>query len=122
MALTQHQNDNARDAKPMVWIFEGSNVYVFVGGFTLSLVLFRMSYDRHLSLVESAVIASVPLSIAIAYVVFLKAGKPKSYDADMGVSLTYRLQCWLARHGFPRFGGPLHKAPSKAPVHPRSAE
>jgi hypothetical protein len=120
MALQQHPNDNARDAKPMVWIFEGSNVYLFVGGFAASLVAFRFCFDRGLSMVESTIVATIPISTAIGYVVFLKAGKPASYDGDMLVSLNYRLICWLQRMGLIRFGGHLHMKPSKPPAHPRA--
>lgn len=122
MALQQHQNDNARDAKPMVWIFEGSNVYVFVGGFAASLVTFRLCFDRGLSLVESAVTAALPITLAIAYVVCLKAGKPASYDGDMLISLNYRLICWLQRMGAIRFGGHLYIKPPSPPAHPRKEE
>ena len=122
MALTSHPNDNTRDTKPMVWIFEGSNVYVFVGGFTASVVTFRACFDRVLSLVESAITAAVQITLAVSYVVFLKAGKPKSYDGDMLVSLNYRAACFLQRHGWLRTRGHLHMKPAKAPTHPRSAE
>lgn len=121
MPLRQHANDNARDAKPMVWIFEGSNVYVFVGGFAASLVAFRLCFDKGLSVVESGIVAALPISSAIAYVVFLKAGKPASYDGDMVLSLNYRMINWLVREGWMRFYGHMF-GKSQRPVHPLAGE
>ena len=122
MALISHPNDNTRDTKPMVWIFEGSNVYVFVGGFAASVVTFRFCFDKGMSVVESAITAAVPITAAVCYVVFLKAGKPKSYDADMLVSLNYRAACVLQRLGWLRTRSHLHMKPAKPPTHPRRAE
>ena len=122
MALTSHPNDNTRDTKPMVWFFEGSNVYVFVGGFAASVVTFRLCFDKGMSVVESAVVAAVPITAAVCYVVFLKAGKPKSYDGDMLVSLNYRAACFFQRHGWLRTRSHLHMKPAKPPAHPRHAQ
>ena len=57
-----------------------------------------------------------------SYVVFLKAGKPKSYDGDMLVSLNYRAACVLQRLGWLRTRSHLHMKPAKSPSHPRNAE
>ena len=122
MALTSHPNDNTRDTKPMVWIFEGSNVYVFVGGFAASVVTFRLCFDHGMSVMESAITAAVPITAAVCYVVFLKAGKPKSYDGDMLVSLNYRAACLLQRLGWLRTRSHLHMKPARPPAHPYHGE
>ena len=122
MALTSHPNDNTRDTKPMVWIFEGSNVYVFVGGFAASVVTFRLCFDHGMSVMESAITAAVPITAAVCYVVFLKAGKPKSYDGDMLVSLELPGGVPFAAPGWLRTRSHLHMKPAKPPAHPYRGE
>src|SRR6516165_12395723 len=40
-----HPNDNAREAKATIWIFEGSSLYVLIASFALALAAFRYCYD-----------------------------------------------------------------------------
>jgi hypothetical protein len=41
-----HANDNAREAKVTLWIFEGSSLYVLIVSVVLALAGFRYAYDR----------------------------------------------------------------------------
>lgn len=122
MANRIHQNDNARDAKPMLWIFEGSSILWFIGGLGLSLVAFRLCYDRFgMSIGESGVIGAGPLALAIAYIVLLRAGKPKSYDTDVFLSLNFRFIALVQRQGWLRTAKHLYSKPAKRPAHPRDS-
>jgi hypothetical protein len=81
-----HANDNAREAKVTLWIFEGSSLYVLIVSVALALAGFRYAYDRlGLGTWASAGVGAAPLVLASVYVLTLKLGKPKSYDIDAAV-------------------------------------
>jgi hypothetical protein len=95
-----HVNDNAREAKATIWIFEGSSLYVLIAAMALALAAFRYCYDGlGLGTWGSAAGGATPLVIASAYVVMLKLGRPKSYDIDVFRSLGVRLMRAVARSG-----------------------
>lgn len=95
-----HPNDNAREAKATIWIFEGSSLYVLIAAIALALAAFRYCYDGlGLGTLGSTVAGAAPLVIATVYVVTLKLGRPKSYDIDVFRSLGVRLMRTVARSG-----------------------
>jgi hypothetical protein len=113
-----HVNDNAREAKATIWIFEGSSLYVLIAAMALALVTFRYCYDGlGLGTLGSAAAGTTPLVIASAYVVTLKLGRPKSYDIDVFRSLGVRLMRAVARSGLLLVRLELH-GPSNKCQHP----
>jgi hypothetical protein len=95
-----HANDNAREAKVTLWIFEGSSLYVLIVSVALALAGFRYAYDRlGLGTWASAGVGVAPLILASVYVLTLKLGKPKSYDVDVFRSLGMRLMRGVAKTG-----------------------
>jgi hypothetical protein len=95
-----HANDNAREAKAAVWFFEGAGLYVLIASCALALAGFRWANDGlGLGMWESAMVGAVPLVLASVYVLTLKLGKPKSYDADVFRSLWMRMVRSVARSG-----------------------
>jgi hypothetical protein len=95
-----HANDNAREAKVTLWIFEGSSLYVLIVSVALALAGFRYAYDRlGLGTWASAGVGAAPLVLASVYVLTLKLGKPKSYDVDVLRSLGMRLMRGVAKTG-----------------------
>ena len=95
-----HANDNARDAKATIWIFEGSSLYVLIAAIALALAVFRYCYDGlGFGAWGSAAGGAVPLVMATVYVLTLKLGKPKSYDIDCFRSLAVRLTRGVGRSG-----------------------
>jgi hypothetical protein len=95
-----HPNDNAREAKATIWIFEGSSLYVLIVSVALALAGFRYAYDRlGLGAWTSAGVGAAPLVLASVYVLTLKVGKPKSYDIDFFRSVLLRLALAIARTG-----------------------
>lgn len=98
-----HEANAGRDSKPVIWIFEGNNILWMVLGFGLSLLLFRLCHGTwHWSLGESVAVAIVPLLLSGAYVILLKSGKPKSYDAEFFEWGGVRLTQWLDHRGILR--------------------
>jgi hypothetical protein len=95
-----HPNDNAREAKASLWIFEGSSLFVLIGAAALALGSYRFCVERlNWSLVASIGVGAAPLLIATAYVLALKVGKPKSYDVDFFRSLSMRCVRKVAKTG-----------------------
>ena len=95
-----HSNDNAREAKATIWIFEGSSLYVLIASFALALAGFRYCYDAlGLGTWVSVLVGEIPLVVAMIYVVSLKLGKPKSYDIDFFRSFAIRVMQAIAGSG-----------------------
>jgi len=114
-----HPNDNARQAKVTVWIFEGSSLFFLIAGSGLALLAYRYCYDRlGLGILNSGLAATVPIVLAILYVATLKLGKPKSYDVDFFRSLGMRLVRVLHRAGVLRSTLDLYAGSGRKSVHP----
>jgi hypothetical protein len=116
-----HANDNAREAKATVWIFEGTSLFFLIGAFALALLGYRYCYDRlGLGTWGSLAVAIVPLVLVTAYVLILKLGKPKSYDLDFFRSLAMRLFTVIARMGLLFIRLDLHGFGTRKTQHPYS--
>lgn len=116
-----HPNDNAREAKATIWIFEGSSLYVLIASVALALAAFRYCYDGlGLGTWGSAAGGAAPLVTASVYVVTLKLGKPKSYDIDCFRSLGVRLMRAVARTGLLLVRLELHGLSNRKGQHPYS--
>jgi hypothetical protein len=114
-----HPNDNAREAKATIWIFEGSSLYVLIASFALALAAFRYCYDGlGLGTWASVTAGTAPLVKASVYVVTLKLGKPKSYDVDFFRSLGVRLIRVVARTGLLLVRFELHGLSNREGRHP----
>jgi hypothetical protein len=92
MPLELHANDNAREAKPSLWIFHGPAVGWFVLGvmFFVSLVTFlaRLGADW----LSATVISLLPLGAVTMFVQFFVNGRPPSHALDL-----LALQVWRLR-------------------------
>ena len=114
-----HEANAGRDSKPVIWIFEGNNVLWMVLGFGLALLAFRLCHGRfHLSFGESIAISLVPLLVALAYVILLKSGKPKSFDGEFFEWGLVRMREFLDRQGWLKnrpYFGPQHCLKTKHP-------
>jgi hypothetical protein len=114
-----HPNDNAREAKATIWIFEGSSLYVLIASFALALAAFRYCYDGlGLGTWGSVTAGAAPLVVASVYVMTLKVGKPKSYDIDFFRSLGVRMMRAIARTGLLLVRFELHGLSNRRDRHP----
>ena len=119
MERIAHSNDNAREAKATIWIFEGSSLYVLIAAFALALAGFRYSYDAlGLGTWVSLLVGAAPLVVAMVYVVALKLGKPKSYDVDFFRSFAVRLMRAIAGTGLLFIRFELHRLSTRKTRHP----
>jgi hypothetical protein len=95
-----HPNDNAREARVTIWIFEGSSLFILIGAFAVALLGYRFCYDRlGFGTWGSLGVGAAPLVFSTVYVLTLKLGKPKSYDLDFFRSLGMRFARLFARSG-----------------------
>jgi hypothetical protein len=114
-----HANDNAREAKATIWIFEGSSLYVLIAAFALALAGFRYSYDGlSLGIWASLLAGAAPLVVAMVYVLTLKLGKPKSYDVDFFCSSAVRVVRVFAGTGLVLVRFELHGPGTRKTRHP----
>ena len=54
MPLELHSNDNAREGRPSVWIFQGNSVVLLVAGVAAFVALFRILVAAEVRLAFSA--------------------------------------------------------------------
>ena len=114
-----HSNDNAREAKATIWIFEGSSLYVLIASFALALAGFRYCCDAlGLGTGVSLLVGATPLVVATVYVVTLKLGKPKSYDVDFFRSFAVRVMRAIAGAGLLLIRFELHGLSARKTRHP----
>lgn len=90
MPLEFHSNDNAREGRPSVWIFEGKSVVFLVCGVAAFIALFRILAACDLDWPITLGISVLPLLAMAAYVHFCVNGKPPSYFVDMALLLIWR--------------------------------
>ena len=99
MALPIHSNDNAREGRPGLWIFQGRSVVLLVVGVAAFVALFRTFDSAGLDLPINAVISLLPLVVMGAYVQFFVNGKPASYAFDSLLFLIWRTKALLYMAG-----------------------
>jgi hypothetical protein len=99
MALEMHSNDNAREGKPALWIFEGRSVAFLVGGVAAFVALLRICDAAGLNWYFSAGVSLLPMALATLYVASFVNGKPPSYSADLLLFTLWRLRCRLYKAG-----------------------
>ena len=120
-----HEANAGRDSKPVIWIFEGTNVLWMLAGAGLSLLVFRLCHGAlQWSLGESAIAALAPVLVTTLYVVLLKSGKPESFDREFFEWIAARCRQSLDRigllHDRPYFGPPKKPLPPLSRTTPPS--
>jgi hypothetical protein len=117
MVLEMHYNDNAREARPGLWIFQGRSVVLLVVGVATFVALFRTLDSAGLDLPINAAISLLPSVVMGAYVQFFVNGKPPSYAFDKLLFLIWRAKSCLYMAGW------LDRPPAlwivtRKPMHP----
>jgi hypothetical protein len=99
MPLEMHPNDNAREARPGLWIFQGRSVVLLVVGVAAFVVLFRILDWAGWEWPINVVISFLPLLALGTYVHVFVNSKPQSYSADLFLGLLWRGRVWLYMAG-----------------------
>jgi hypothetical protein len=93
--LELHPNDNAREARPAIWIFQGRAVALLVLGAAIFIALFRVLMAIDVDWPAALVISLCPLGIMTLVVHYLVNGRPPSYASDMALMSIWRLRTRL---------------------------
>jgi hypothetical protein len=99
MPLEFHSNDNAREGRPAVWIFEGKSVVFLVGGVAAFIAIFRILAAVGFEWPLNLGISVLPLLGMTGYVQFCVNGKPPSYTVDVVLLFVWRAKAWLYQSG-----------------------
>jgi hypothetical protein len=94
-----HDNDNARESRPGVWIFQGRSVVLLVIGAALFVGLFRVLDFAGIDLPFNSALSLLPLALVTVYVWRFVNDKPVSYAQDLLVWYLFRFRQWLYMNG-----------------------
>ena len=97
--LELRPNDNAREGKPSLWIFEGRSVVLLVCGVAAFVAVFRICDAAGLDWYLSAGVSLLPLMLVAVYVQLFVNGKPPSYSFDLLAFALWRLRVRLYKAG-----------------------
>ena len=96
----------ASDSKGRTWGLEGNLFWYLVGGIGAGITMFfLLIVVMKASLLSSSVVALLPVTLCLAYILGLRQGKPPGYDCDC-------LEYWFSGQGF----GPLATSSAKHPL------
>jgi hypothetical protein len=112
-----HSNDNAREGRPSLWIFQGRSVVLLVIGAGVFIVLFRILDATGVDWLLNIYLSILPLGLTTLYVWLFVNGKPSSYACDLLMFAIWRSKSWLY------LNGALDRPPafwirSRSPRHP----
>jgi hypothetical protein len=93
--LELRPNDNAREARPATWIFQGRAVALLVLGAAIFIALFRVLMAMDLDWPAALVISLSPLGIMTLVVHCLVNGRPPSYASDLVLLSIWRFRSRL---------------------------
>ena len=99
MPLEMHSNDNAREGRPGVWIFQGRSVVLLVIGVAAFVALFRMLDAAGVDLPFNIALSLLPLALMAFYVWRFVNDKPPSYAQDLLFWHLFRFRQWLYMQG-----------------------
>lgn len=94
MALELHPNDNAREAKPSLWIFTGRSVGWLVIGVMFFITLYVVLSRQGVEWMPAGIISALPLMVITLLVQFCVNGRPPSFALDLLALAMWRLRCW----------------------------
>jgi hypothetical protein len=99
MPLEIHPNDNAREAKPGIWIFQGRSAALLVLGAAIFIALFRVLMTLDIDWPEALLISLAPLGAMTVSVHLLVNGRSPSYASDLALLGIWRFQVRLYMAG-----------------------
>ena len=92
MLLELHSNDNAREGRPGVWIFQGNSVVLLVAGVAVFVALFRILAAAEIDWPFALGLSLIPLLSLAAYVHLMVNGKAPSYAVDVLLFFLWRVR------------------------------
>jgi hypothetical protein len=95
MAIEMHSNDNAREGRPGVWIFQGKSVVLLVIGVAAFVALFRILASLDVDWPVNIVVSLLPLAGITVIIHMFVNGKPPSYAGDQLLFFLWRFRTRL---------------------------
>jgi hypothetical protein len=92
MRLEFHSNDNGREGRPGIWIFQGSSVALLVAGVAAFVALFRILAATGVDLPFALGISFIPLLALGACVHLMVNGRAPSYATDVLLFFIWRVK------------------------------
>jgi len=92
MLLELHSNDNAREGRPGVWIFQGNSVVLLVAGVAVFVALFRILATAQIDWPFALGLSLIPLLLLAAYVHLMVNGRAPSYATDVLLFAIWRVK------------------------------
>lgn len=117
MPLELHSNDNAREARPGLWIFSGKWVVLLPVGIFLFIGIFRILMSLQVDWFLTLPIALMPMVAFTVFVWTFVNGKAASYATDMWLLALWRLKAKLYLAGM-WDRAPVLWSRAKIPMHP----
>jgi hypothetical protein len=110
-------NDNAREARPTLWIFSGPTIgfvpLAVLASICSFMILSRTGFEWRAAILISA----LPCLGLAALAYFFLNGQPPNYLFDLLALASWRLRCWLYFAGW-LDNPPLFRVKVRAPRHP----
>jgi hypothetical protein len=94
------ENDCAAEAAASLWVFRGPWVAALAGGCAVAFCGFRVLGAFGVDLPVNLVLSSVPILMAVAFVVFFVNGQAPSYPVDAFRWLLFLLRVTVHRLGW----------------------
>ncbi len=80
----------------MLWGFEGRQLLAVAAGFSASIALFRLFYDRfEMGGMAALIVAALPLAATVGWLLAFVTGKPRHYAAEFFEWHGLRFRCRL---------------------------
>jgi hypothetical protein len=93
-------NDSAQEAAASLWVFRGPWVAALAGGCAVAFCGFRVLAAFGVDLPVNLLVSSIPILLAVAFVVFFVNGQAPSYPVDAFRWLLFSLRVWVHRLGW----------------------
>ena len=95
MPLDLHPNDNARESRPSIWIFQGRAIALLVVGVVVGVAVFRILDSVGVDWPINIPLSLSPLALIAAFVQLLVNGRPSRYATDLLLWTVWRCRARL---------------------------
>jgi len=118
MSLEMHANDNSREGRPGIWIFQGRAIVFLVIGVGVFVALFRILASIDVDWPVNIGVSLLPLAGITLIIHLFVNGKPPSYAGDQLLFLLWRFRTRMY------LAGALERPPElwvrdRKPTHPK---
>ena len=99
MPLELRPNDNAREARPSLWIFQGRAIVLFVIGVGVAVAFYRIFDAAGVEWEFNISLSLLPLALMASFVHLFVNGKAPSFAQDTVALHAFRFRQWVYLQG-----------------------